>query len=189
MIVAFQKGGAAVKRGAVAVSEAAGCAAICAAAVYLHTAYPLYGGALGILFGAVNDSVWEHAKIFSAAYVGWSLLQLSWLRLPFRRYAVAKCLGLYLLMGLVIGISCIFPETHMRLSVTAVIAVQGLTTFLETADNRLGDCFAPAVMLLLLYYLMFFSFTIFPPKTALFRDPREGGYGVLEALRRYDIGL
>ena len=92
-------------------------------------------------------------------------------------------------MGLVIGISCIFPETHMRLSVAAVIAVQGLTTFLETADNRLGDCFAPAVMLLLLYYLMFFSFTIFPPKTALFRDPREGGYGVLEALRRYDIGL
>ncbi len=163
-----------------ALSEAAGCAVIAAAAFWLNTAYERYGGALGILFGAVNESAWEHAKIFSAAYIGWSLLQYSWIKLPFRRYAAIKCIGLYLLTGLVLGVCCVFPETCMRLSAAAVVAVQALTYFLETADIRPEEYFAPAVMLLLLYYLMFFSFTIFPPKAEIFRDP-SGGWGVLSA--------
>ena len=37
-------------------------------------------------------------------------------------------------------------------------------------------------MLLTLYYLMFFSFTIFPPKTELFRDPVGGGFGIVEKI-------
>jgi len=174
---------------ALALSEAAGCAAIAAAACCLHAVYPRYGGALGILFGAVNESVWEHAKIFSAAYIGWSLLQYGWVKLPFRRYAVAKCLGLYLLMGLVIGIAAFFAEACLPLSAAAVIAVQALTYALERSDNRLGDYFAPAVMLLLLYYLMFFSFTIFPPRLGMFHDPRQGGYGVPAACPVPGMGL
>jgi hypothetical protein len=33
-------------------------------------------------------------------------------------------------------------------------------------------------MLLMLYYVMFFSFTVFPPRSWLFRDPLTGGFGV-----------
>ena len=176
---------------AVAISEAAGCFTIYAAAVYLHFAYPLCGGAaLGILFGAVNESVWEHAKIFSAAYIGWSLLQLSWLKVRFRQYAAAKCIGLYTLMGLIIGCHygyVVLSGEHLLcadigLSVAAVVLVQVLTYFFETGENQLADYFAPAMMLLMLYYLMFFSFTIFPPKTELFRDPTSGGFGIIEKI-------
>ncbi len=167
-------------------SEAVGAVVIYAAAVFLHFIYPLSGySALGLIFGAVNESVWEHMKIFSAAYIGWSMLQLSWLRLPFRRYAVAKCIGLYLLMGLMAGFFYAYtavagrniPLIDILSSLLFVIIVQLVTYLLETRENRLQDFFAPAVMLLLLYYLMFFSFSIFPPKLELFRDPVSGGYG------------
>lgn len=176
-----------VNKKRIAISEAVGCAVIYLAAVYLHFAYPLSGGsALGILFGAVNESVWEHAKIFSAAYIGWSLLQLSWLRVRFRQYVTAKCIGLYVLMGLIIGGFYAYtavtgkniPCVDILSSAVSVVLVQAMTFFLETGDNRLSEYFAPAVMLLMLYYLMFFSFTIFPPKIGLFRDPVSGGYGI-----------
>lgn len=172
---------------AFAISEAVGCAVIFAAAVYLHFAYLLSGGsALGMVFGAVNESVWEHVKIFSAAYTGWAMIQLCWIRVPFRRYVAAKCAGLYFLMGFMI----LFFYTYTYFAGTNILWLDILSSFVTvaaaqfisfmgtTGDNRLGEYFAPALMLLMLYYLMFFSFTVFPPKLGLFRDPVFGGYGI-----------
>ena len=176
-----------VNKRRVAISEAAGSIVIYCAAVFLHFVYPLSGGsALSILFGAVNESVWEHTKIFSAAYIGWSLLQLCWLKVHFRQYVAAKCIGLYTLMGLIIGVFYAYTALTGRnivwvdilSSLLSVILVQAMTYFGETGDNRLEDFFAPALMLIMLYYLMFFSFPIYPPKAALFRDPVGGGYGI-----------
>lgn len=172
---------------AAAVSEAAGGVFIYCVAVFLHFVYPLSGGAaLSILYGAVNESVWEHTKIFSAAYIAWSLLQLCWLRVRFRQYVAAKCVGLYTLMGLIIGVYYAYTAftgvnivwVDILSSLLSVFLVQALTYRLETGDNRLADGFIPALMLIMLYYLMFFSFTIFPPKAALFRDPVTGGFGI-----------
>ena len=89
---------------AVALSEAAGCVLIYSAAVLLHFVYPLSkGAALSIVFGSVNESVWEHTKIFAAPYIGWALLQLCWLKVHFRQYVVAKVIGLYVMAGMIIG--------------------------------------------------------------------------------------
>ena len=176
---------------AIALSEAAGAAVIYCAAVFLHFVYPLSSGAaLSLLFGAVNESVWEHTKIFSAAYIGWSVLQLCWLKVRFRPYVAAKCLGLYTLMGLIIGVYYTYTgftghsivSVDILSSLLSVMLVQWLTYRLETRCDRLGEYFAPALMLLMLYYLMFFSFTVFPPKAELFRDPVSGGYGVIERI-------
>lgn len=172
-----------------ALSEAAGCVVIYCVAVLLHFAYPLSGGAaLSIVFGAVNESVWEHTKIFAAPYIGWALMQLCWLKSPFRQYVVSKVIGLYVMASMIIGSShllSLFTEQNIFLldiaaSLIAVLTVQALSYRLETAENRLSDYFYPALMLLTLYYLMFFSFTIFPPKTELFRDPVGGGFGIVE---------
>lgn len=176
----------------VALSEAAGCVFIYCTAVFLHFVYPLSGGAaLSIVFGAVNESVWEHSKIFSAAYIGWSLLQLCWLKVCFKRYAVAKCIGLYALSGMIIGVYYAYTAltgghivwVDILSSLIAVVLVQALSYILETGENRLPDFFAPSLMLIMLYYLMFFSFTIFPPKIELFRDPVSGGYGLTQKPR------
>lgn len=171
---------------ALATSEAVGCVVIYTVAVGLHFFYPLSGSPVSILFGAVNESVWEHVKIFSAAYAGYALLELCWLRVPFKRYVAAKCAGLYALMGAMIGFFYLYtgftgraiPAVDIISSAVTVVLAQLLSYWLTTRCDRLGDYFAPALMLLLLYYLMFFSFTIFPPKAGLFRDPIGGGYGL-----------
>ena len=168
-------------------SEAAGTVAIYSAAVFLHFVYDLSGrSALGMVFGAVNESVWEHTKIFSIAYIGWALIQLLYLRLPFRQYAVSKCIGLYALIGVMIGFyyayTAVFgdniPIVDILSSLIFTAGAQWLSFVLETGENRLRDFFVPAMLTLVLYYLMFFSFTAFPPRTGLFRDPVSGGYGI-----------
>ena len=172
-----------------AISEAAGCAAIYGAAVILHFVFQWFGpGALTLLFGAVNESVWEHVKIFSAAYAGYALLELLWIKVPFRQYVAAKCAGLYFLMGAIIALhyTVVFlAGSHITAidiigSAVIVILAQALSYRLTVGDAPLRDWFVPALFLLALYYLMFFSFTVYPPRTDLFRDPMSGGFGYLE---------
>ena len=172
-----------------AISEAAGCIVIFAAAVVLHFAFDIFGpGALTILFGAVNESVWEHVKVFSAAYVGYALLELLWIRVGFRRYVAAKCVGLYALMGGIIafhyGYTLFTGKAVTWADIVGSAVIVALAQFLSyrlaQSDLPLQEYFAPAVFLLMLYYLMFFSFTIYPPKAELFRDPISGGFGYLE---------
>ncbi|MBR1534351.1 MAG: hypothetical protein IJ639_08300 [Ruminococcus sp.] len=175
-----------MKNKAFAISEAVGCVVIYAAAIVLHFAFRWFGpGALTLLFGAVNESVWEHVKIFSAAYVGYALLQLLWIKVPFKRYVAAKCAGLYALMGGIIAFHygyTAFTGKHIAWvdilgSAVIVILVQLLSYKLTVGSLPLEDYFAPSLFLLMLYYLMFFSFTIYPPKAELFRDPISGGFG------------
>lgn len=170
-----------------ATSEAIGCVMIYAAASALHFVYPLSGGAtLAVIFGAVNESVWEHVKVFSTAYAGWALLQLLWLRVPFRRYVVAKCAGLYLLAGGIIGFYYLYTAFTGRailivdlIASAVIVCLSQLCSYrLTVSGRRVQDAFVPALMLIMLYYLMFFSFTVFPPRIGLFRDPVTGGYGI-----------
>jgi hypothetical protein len=170
-----------------AISEAVGCAAIYLIATGLHFAYTLSGGGtLAIIFGSVNESVWEHVKIFSAGYVGYAILELMWIRVPFRRYVVAKCAGLYLLMGGMIGFFYLYTAftkeavmwVDLVSSAVLVCGAQAVSYLLTTRIRVRDEFFYPALMLLMLYYLMFFSFTIFPPRCGLFRDPESGYYGI-----------
>ena len=173
-----------------AISEAAGAVVIYGAAALLHFVYPMTGGsALAVVFGAVNESVWEHAKIFSIAYAGWAILQLLWIRAPFRRYLVGKCCGLYLLMGGMIGFFYLYtaftgkPILWLDVSYPAVLtaAAQLCSYKITVGDRRSEALFAPALMMIMLYYLMFLTFSAFPPKVGLFRDPVTGGYGIPSA--------
>lgn len=169
------------------ISEAVGAVAIYAAAVVLHYVYALSGGGtLAAIFGAVNESVWEHVKIFTVSYCGWAILQLLWLRVPFRRYVAAKVCGLYLLAGGMIGFSYLYtaisgrpiPPLDIVSSAVLVAAAQLCSCLLPLRWRGAGEYFSPAVMLLMLYYLMFLSFTVSPPPIGLFRDPLTGGHGI-----------
>lgn len=168
-------------------SEVIGAPVICSAAFLLHAVYPLSGGsALSILFGAVNESVWEHIKIFAAGYTAWATLELLWNKLPFKKFLVAKVASLYLLSLLTAGACGLFSLffgrcVHMIDILLACILVCGaqITSFLLTITQRdTGRFFHEAVMLLMLYFLSFFSFTIFPPRMSLFWDPVSQGYGI-----------
>lgn len=171
------------------ITEIVGCGVISVAAIALRYLFRWFGpGALTILFGSVNGSVWEEIKVFSGAYIGYGLFELLWIRVGFRRYVVAKCAGLYGLMGGIIAFhylaGLLFGAATSKAepiaAVVIVILAQLSASKLVLSDLTPEEYFAPAVFLLLLYYLMFFSFTIYPPKAELFRDPTSGGFGYLE---------
>ena len=59
------------------------------------------------------------------------------------------------------------------------ILSQYLSYRLTTSDAKTESYFSVSAMLLLLYFIMFFSFTLFPPKIDLFKDPVTGLFGII----------
>ena len=65
-------------------------------AFLLHYIYQLTDGTVfSILFGAVNESVWENTKIFLIAYAIWGLVELLVSNVYFKPFVVGKVLGIY----------------------------------------------------------------------------------------------
>lgn len=56
----------------------------------LHFSYQLSGGAVwAILFGSVNESVWEQVKIMAMPYLVWAVLEVGLCSRPSRRWWTA----------------------------------------------------------------------------------------------------
>lgn len=158
-------------------------------ATLLHFVYDFTDGStLSILFGAVNESVWEHVKIFAVGYVFWSLVELLWVKPPFKKFVTAKTIALYFLSLAIIVFFYTYnlfskePILWLDISSSFVFVVlsQYISYRLITNENDIKDYFTVALMMLMLFFLMFFSFTAFPPKIDLFRDPITGMYGIIE---------
>lgn len=169
--------------------EIVGVVVIYLIATFLHFVYDLSGGStLSILFGAVNESVWEHIKIFAVGYVVWTLIEILWVKPPFKKFVTAKTVSLYFLSISII----VFFYTYNLFTEEPILIVDLLSSFvfvalsqyisfrLTVSDNEIEDYFSVAVLLLMTYFVMFFSFTVFPPKADLFKDPVTGMYGIIE---------
>ena len=88
---------------------------------------------------------------------------------------IKKLLSMLLALALVFGL---LPTAAFAITAAA----QAVSMKLSTDWKRAEEFFAPALMLLMLYYVTFFSFTVFPPRLGLFKDPLTGGFGVRGAL-------
>ena len=155
----------------------------------LHFVYDLSNGStLSILFGSVNESVWEHIKIFAVGFVVWSLIEILWIKPPFKKFVTAKTISLYFLSLSII----LFFYSYNLFTKEPILIIDLLSSFIFVAlsqfisykltisDNDIADFFAVTVLLLMTYFVMFFSFTVFPPKVDLFKDPVTGMYGIIE---------
>lgn len=168
--------------------EIIGAPVIYLIATLLHFVYDLsHGSTLSILFGAVNESVWEHVKIFAVGFVLWSVIELLWGKPQFMKFIVAKTFCLYLLSVLIIVffyIYTFFTGEHIVVvdlvsSAFFVVLTQYISYRLIMSDKELSHYFVLACMLLMLFFIMFFSFTVFPPQADLFKDPVTGMYGII----------
>lgn len=69
----------------------------------LHFVYTWSNGAVwSILFGAINESVWEHVKIFAMPYLLWGVFELACARPYFKMFVISKVVGLYFLAAAII---------------------------------------------------------------------------------------
>lgn len=156
-------------------------------ASFLHGIYEWSGrSVLGALVGAVNESVWEHLKIFAQAYLIWGAVELLWANPPMRQFVVAKTLGVCFLL---ISITIFFytytfftKRAYLVLDIGAsfifVVLSQMLSMKLTQSSVKLSSYFPVAVMMLVLIFIMILCFSYYPPKIFLFRDNVTGGFGV-----------
>ena len=156
----------------------------------LWNLYELTGrSTLGIVFGAVNKSVWEKTKCVSICILLCGLAQILCVRPYFRTFVISKTAGLSVTMLLFIILDSLFGvDFYADFGVLIVSVLCGfLCSFLLTVS---GVCprgfFAPACFLLMLIFMMTFSFTAFAPRLGLFCDPYTGCYGVIPP--SFDLG-
>ena len=167
--------------------EISGAVFVSIVAVILHFLYDISGRQMwAAVFYSVNESIWEHIKIFTLPYVLWGFVELCCVRVSFRRFFTAKVIGLYFLLTAIPG----FYYTYTFLIGRSIIWIDVSCGFVFTAiafviSYRL-IAYAPViekyyklcVILLFVYYLMMGYFTFIPPQLELFRDPITGDYGL-----------
>lgn len=161
----------------------------------LHFAYDWSQKAVwSILFGAVNESVWEHVKIFTLPYIVWSIIEIAKVRVPIRKFVVSKTVGLYFLIVITIIFfyiySGILGKNILLVDIISIIIWVFSSHFISyklvTSNLDLNQWFTISCFLILLFIAMFFTFTVNPPQIDLFRDPITGLYGIIP--KSYDCG-
>lgn len=169
--------------------EIAGGAVVFAIASFLHFFYNLSGkSAVGALLGSVNESVWEHLKIFAIAYTVWAATELLWTKPSLKEFVWAKAAGVYFLCLSIASFFYIYTTLFGR-SVLFIDLTSGLTfSFLAhlisyklmNSEKNRGQFFLTGTMMFFLLFIMILCFTFYPPKTKLFEDPVTKTYGIRE---------
>lgn len=154
-------------------------------AVFLWQIYNLTSGnPIGILFGAVNQSIWEQLKCVILGYVIFGLTELVTSKPYFRQFTVSKAVGLYSAIILYIILRYFLwgiYNTYVNLAITAAALIGGyiVSVIVMGFGERVRDLFTVSCFMLILVFVMYFSFTIFPPHLALFQDPDTSLYGII----------
>ncbi len=161
----------------------------------LHFSYQLSGGAVwAILFGSVNESVWEHVKIMAMPYLVWAVLEVGILQPPVKKMVVAKAAGMYGMSLALIGFYYLYSGIVGR----SILAVDIISAMLWAALGHVishklirlkfkeSSWFSAASFLLALFAAMYLTFSVNPPRWNLFCDPTTGLYGLPP--RSYDVG-
>jgi len=164
-------------------SEIIGAFVTTAGVIFLWHLYELTNkSTLGIVFGAVNSSVWEKCKGISICFLLYGIVELLCVKPRFYSFVSAKTFGLsvsitvFLIADSLFGVGLYSDVTILTVSALCGFTISALLTL---SRFNLRPFFAPACFLLLLIFMMTFSFTAFAPRLPLFKDPFTGYYGVI----------
>lgn len=138
------------------------------------------------IFSAVNESTWEHLKLAVFPAVLWFLIEDKILKYEIPNFVFAKVKGIFLMPILIIIIfysyTAILDKNILWLDIsTFIIAVilGQLVSYWIMFWRPVRKSYAIIGLILLVGLLICFAvFTFYPPKTLLFKDPINGGYGV-----------
>lgn len=168
--------------------EIMGVLFVIAVSVFMQNLYEWSGhSVLGIMFGSVNDSIWETCKTLLLPYTIWTLFEVICVKPRFHRFVAARIITIYLLALVFITISLVFSATgaqsHMMPEFIAAIAATAIASaaslVMYSRLEKLGDFFAPIFCLLLLFAALYCSLTVFPPHSFIFMDRATGMYGII----------
>ncbi len=167
------------------IQELSGIFAVSVAVLCMWSLYSLTDGLLiTVLFCSVNGSIWEQLKPLLFCYFIYGGYELFSSKPYFRRFVVAKAFGLYAAPAVFIAMCHILPyyeNITVKYAVCAVSLAAGFLTSrrITLMERDLSDMFTVACFMLLLVFVMFVSFTAYPPHLELFRDPETSMYGII----------
>ncbi len=151
----------------------------------LHFVFGWSGGSrLAALFGNVNESTFEHMKLFFFPAFLFALFE----RRYFREDGAYWCVklrgilyGLVLIPVLFYTLNGAFGKTLDWVNIAVFFLAAAGAFWWETRRFRHGDapCRSGGAAITLLWGMavLFWIWTFFPPKIPLFQDPVTGGYG------------
>jgi hypothetical protein len=153
----------------------------------LHFAFQWSGNSkIVALVAAVNESTWEHLKLGFWPLLAWAIFEYSIFKKKSRNFIAAKGLSLlsfcFLIPLIFYSYQAILGKHFLILDILtfiiSVIIAQLLSYRMITAekDLKLENLGAFLIIALLLAFL---SFSFFPPKNFLFKEPVTGGYGIV----------
>lgn len=168
------------------ISELIGTVAVMLCSILMRHAYSMSGqGAVGILFGAVNQSAWEQCKTLLLPYLCWGMLELICARPSTRRITAAKTAGVYLLCVVYLLSRLVFNNIQtgecgeLILSAASVFLGFAASYAILKSGVKTDGLFCIALSLLFMIIALYFCFTPFPPDGALFTDPVTGLKGII----------
>lgn len=160
------------------------------AGTLLHFVYDWSGGnTVAALFGAFNESTWEHLKLLFWPFIFFSILECFAYGKNMPGFLPAKiisiCLGMLTIPVLFYTYTCILGN-HISIIDIAIFLIGAMVTWLcsyrlltsERFQNNAGSARMVALMILAVLMICFAYFTFQPPECELFRDPITGGYGL-----------
>ena len=168
--------------------EIVGALFTCAAGTLLHFLYGLSGdNTVVAAFSAVNESTWEHMKIFFVPYFVFTMVQFIVFAEPFRNFfackGVSAAAGLLLIPVLFYTINGALGETPDWVNLASFYVTVLLTYFLSfclLTRGALRSGWAQIVGFAALWLLLFafVYFTYRTPRLPIFRDPLTHCYGL-----------
>lgn len=169
---------------------------------FLHFLYELSGfTTIAAPFGSVNESTWEHLKLFFWAGAGFAVVEHAYLRHRVRNFwaakgtaAIATMLGVvvsfYAYVGVIVPLGA--KGTLLGTLVTAVIGIaigQVLAYRLLVGPERGPRARLAGIAALVALGVAFIAFTFSPPRLFLFEDflgyRYTGGFGILADYTNY----
>jgi hypothetical protein len=185
-----------IDRRTVAIWDAVGGVVIFFAGSFLHFLYELSGFAIiAAPFGSVNESTWEHLKLFFWPGLAFAVVQHAYLRHRVNNFWAAKAASLALVS---VGVAVLF-YTYVGIVlpiygkgillgtlVTGAVGVavgQFASYRLLTGAQRSPRARRVGIVGIVLMALMFVAFTFAPPRLFLFENffgyAYDGQFGIL----------
>ncbi len=165
--------------------ECIGFTAVSVLGTLLHFLYDWTGNNFVALFSAVNESTWEHMKLFFFPTLLFAVVQYFLMRREYSSFWCVKLkstlLGLTLIPVLFYTISGAFGTTPDWINILIFFVSTAAAFLLEwhlfKVDARCS-CSTMSIIALACIAVLFFVFTFYPPTLPLFRDPLSGTYGI-----------
>jgi hypothetical protein len=137
------------------------------------------------LIAAVNESTWEHLKLGFWPLLIWAIIEYFVFGKGKKNFIFAKAITLFsfcILVPLIFySYSALLGTNYLFLDIlTFIVSVLiaqyiGFRLISFGKDLRMKTL---GIILIVVLIIMFLSFSFFPPKLFLFKDPVSGGYGV-----------